>query len=790
MNRDFLLLLIFIPLVLFVFVLIAFLILRKRNQKDKSAALQKLLASNSSSMSSGAMLQKIYTKLITIPIIKRYVYKIRRRLELLHDDDEYTIRNETAKISLRSIIIALVASIVLAYINREDLFMMIVSLIGVLVVIENMTDMMVNKIEDTLLKQQLELFSEVRHAYHETNMVEEALYEASLMEEMEVIVQADKIYEILISAEPELELEKYYDVAPNRFLKAFAGISYLTKEFGDRKVNGISLYLKNMNNITQELQLEILKRDKLDYLFKSLTYIALAPILFIIPLKNWAMNSFESTRDFYEGPGGFLGQLGLLGLIFICYSLLKRIKDNSDRIVVSNDKEEPWQEKIYRLPIIEQFIDHLMPSVTQKEYMKLTRLLKDTNSRQKMEWLYVNRVTWCILGFFASIFIISQVHSITVNNILYSTTSEDNVFGQMSADDKNKGDMLSAFDRYFIKTLAENNELVNAVRKDTKEVAVNKIAQQMIKINNQPLSDESATNIAKRIERKLKFKTVQSTSAKAVIQKAILDSHIDMPRESFAADLANMIFDEAWNEEENTNDSTKGEITLEKIKMCVIKIYNIPLTTEQINNNAERIYEKLKIYSQEYFKWIEIVIALLIAYAMYYMPLVVLKFQKKMRAMEMEDEVMQFQTIILMLMYIERISVEFIIEWLARYANIFKEPLQKCLNNYESGAIEALEELKEDAPYKPFVRIVESLESAVENVALTDAFDELETERSFFQEVRKESNERLINRKAKIGRAVGFAPMVTLFVGYLIGPLIWSSVADMGTYFSQMGSML
>ena len=331
MDQKMLLLLIAVPLVLFVIVLIAFLILQKKNKANKSIALQKMLTSNESALSSGAMLQKIYTKLIRLPIINRYVYKIRRRLELLHDDDEYTIRNETAKIALKGIIYTLVAAIVLTYINREDLFMMIVSLIGVLVVVENLTDMMVNKIEDTLLRQQLELFSEVRHAYHETNMVEEALYEASLLEDMEVVIQADKIYEILISAEPELELEKYYDIAPNRFLKAFAGISYLTKEFGDRKIGGISLYLKNMNNITQELQLEILKRDKLDYLFKSLTYIALAPILFILPLKNWAMNSFESTRDFYEGPGGFLAQLGLLVLIFLSYSLLNRVKDNSDR---------------------------------------------------------------------------------------------------------------------------------------------------------------------------------------------------------------------------------------------------------------------------------------------------------------------------------------------------------------------------------------------------------------------------------------------------------------------------
>ena len=785
MDQKMLLLLIAVPLVLFVIVLIAFLILQKKNKANKSIALQKMLTSNESALSSGAMLQKIYTKLIRLPIINRYVYKIRRRLELLHDDDEYTIRNETAKIALKGIIYTLVAAIVLTYINREDLFMMIVSLIGVLVVVENLTDMMVNKIEDTLLRQQLELFSEVRHAYHETNMVEEALYEASLLEDMEVVIQADKIYEILISAEPELELEKYYDIAPNRFLKAFAGISYLTKEFGDRKIGGISLYLKNMNNITQELQLEILKRDKLDYLFKSLTYIALAPILFILPLKNWAMNSFESTRDFYEGPGGFLAQLGLLVLIFLSYSLLKRVKDNSDRTRAEDEKETPWQERVYRLPIIEQFIDQLMPKSTQKEYVKMRNLLKETNSHMKMEWLYVNRVVWCIAGFFISIFVISQAHAITINNILYSTTSESAVFGQMSDSDKNAGDALSAFDRFFISNLVENNEIIKSVRNESREVAIGKIADQMLYISNQPLSDESATYLAKRVERKLKFKSIQSTSARASIQKAILDSHIEMPTEDFVDQLADMIYEKAW---ENKNDP--GIITLETIKECVIEIYNIPLSTDQAYTNATRVYEKLKIYANEYFKWIEIVLALLIAYAMYYMPVIILMFQRKMRAMEMEDEVMQFQTIILMLMYIERISVEFIIEWLARYANIFKEPLAKCLNNYESGAIEALEELKEDAPYKPFVRIVESLQSAVENVKLTDAFDELEQERAFYQEVRKETNERLVNKKARIGRIIGFAPMVTLFVGYLIGPLIWSSVVDMGTYFSQMGSLL
>ena len=52
-----------------------------------------------------------------------------------------------------------------------------------------------------------------------------------------------------------------------------------------------------------------------------------------------------------------------------------------------------------------------------------------------------------------------------------------------------------------------------------------------------------------------------------------------------------------------------------------------------------------------------------------------------------------------MLMRIERVNVEMILEWLERYANIFKEPISKCVNNYESGPWEALEELKDDISF-------------------------------------------------------------------------------------------
>ena len=187
-------------------------------------------------------------------------------------------------------------------------------------------------------------------------------------------------------------------------------------------------------------------------------------------------------------------------------------------------------------------------------------------------------------------------------------------------------------------------------------------------------------------------------------------------------------------------------------------------------------------------QWYELLLAMVFAIAGYMSPIWLLFFQVKMRQLEMEDEVMQFHTIILMLMRIERVNVEIILEWLERYANIFKPVLSQCINNYEAGAWEALEEMKNDVSYQLFIRIVESLQAAVEKIPIRDAFDELESERDYYQERRKESNNRLISRKAMIGKVIGFAPMICLFVGYLIIPLVFVGFTSMSSSFTSMSS--
>ena len=677
----------------FAMIVIAYLIIRKKIQSSGIREIQKLrVGTEEKKFSSEILYQKLYVKYLKIPFIKRYLLKIRRRLEIINIDDEYLTRKQTSKILTNAILIIIPLTLVIILLTSNNLLLMSFLLVFEIFLADTLINGMVDKIDNKLLKQQINFFSEIRHAYHEYNMVEEAIYQvAQDDEEVEMSRQAEKIYEVLISNDPESELEKYYDIAPNAYLKEFAGVSYLTKEFGDRKVDGASLYLKNLNNITQEMQLEILKRDKLDYVFQSLSLISIVPILFMEPIKNWAVSQFSFTASFYNGKGGMIMQILILILTFVCYLLTRKLKDNGSVNMNTKNTENPWQAKLYKNPLIKKIVDLFIPKEGTKEYRKLQQDMKDAASKDRMEWIYINRLLLCIVTFIASIIIIMYLHHIVIQNVYTDPTTDYDVIGQMSEKQTRTAMELTESD----------NDYINHFRGDT-----------------------------------------------------------------------------SVTEEDIAEEMERGRINDDYLES----------SSDEIQVAAERVLEKIKLVNSENMKWFEILLSMVFAVIAYNTPIWMLKFQAKMRQLEMEDEVMQFQTIILMLMRIERVNVEMILEWLERYANIFKEPISKCVNNYESGPWEALEQLKEDVSYQQFIRIVESLQAAVEKIPIADAFDELDTERDYYQARRKESNERLISRKGMIGRGIGFAPMIVIFVGYLIIPLVFIGMTSMSVSMSGMSS--
>jgi len=673
-----------------VIIMIIYFVLKNKMKSSEYKNIQRLKEGTKQNKFSSEMLfQKLYLTYIKIPFIKRYLMKIRRRLEIINIDDEYNTRKDTSKILTKTLVIIIPVIIITIIIAHKNFLLMTILLLFELFMIDTFIDGSVDKIDNKILKEQLDFFSEIRHAYHEYNMVEEAIYQVSQDDEKDVSRQGEKIYEILISDDPEMELEKYYDIAPNSFLKEFAGISYLTKEFGDRKVDGASLYLKNVNNIAQEMQLEILKRDKLNYVFQSLSVISVVPVLLLEPLKQWAVSNFSFTVSWYQGKAGMIVQMLILLITFVSYTLVRRLKDNGSTEIDTKNTENPWQAKIYKIKPLKKIIDLFIPKQGTKEYRKTVQLLKDAASKLKMEWYYINRITIAIVTFFASLFIFTQLHAIAVNYIYTEPTTDYDIIGGLSEKDKKKADELTK----------QDNIILDKFRG--------------------------------------KLKTTKDEISRAIDK---LDYYKD------------------------AKDAEKEKA-------------------------VDRIYDKLQIVNTEYLQWFEILLAFVFMIAGYMAPMLILMFQVKIRQLEMEDEVMQFQTIILMLMRIERVNVEIILDWLERYSNIFKPQITRCVNNYEAGAWEALEAMKDEVSYTQMIRIIESLQAAVEKIPIKDAFDELDSERDYYQEKRKESNERLIKRKGMIGKAIGFTPMVCLFVGYLIVPLVFIGLTAMDTSFNSMSTL-
>ena len=670
-----------------VIIAIIYYILSKKMQKSEYKRIQKLQqGTKSSAFSSEVMFQKLYLTYVKIPFIKRYILKLRRRLEIINIEDEYATRRDSAKIMTKALCILLPLVVLTIVFTKSNYLLMFILLIFEIFMIDILIESSIDKKDDELLLQQVDFFSEIRHAYHEFNMVEEAIYQVSQDNEKEVSRQGEKIYEILISDDPETELEKYYDVAPNNFLKEFAGLSYLTKEFGDRKVDGASLYLKNVDNITQEMQMEILKRDKLNYVFRSLSFISIAPVLLLEPLKNWAVSNFSFVKNWYYGKSGMIVQILILIITFVSYILVRKLKDNGSVNTKTQNTQNPWQAKVYKNKFLKKIVDLFLPKDGTKEYRKVQELLKDAASPLKMEWLYVNRLALVIVVFIVSLFTFLQLHKVAINYEYTQPTTDYDLIGGLSAKDEAKAMELTKQDNVFLNM----------------------------------------------------FRGKLDTTTKD-IEKAVKNSK-----------------------------------------------YYKDADDDDITTAAERIYKKLQVVNSEYLKWFELLLAFVFSLIAYMAPIWILTFQVKMRQLEMEDEVMQFQTIILMLMRIERVNVEIILEWLERYSNIFKGPITKCVNNYEAGAWEALEEMKNEISYTPMIRIVESMQAAVEKIPIKDAFDELDSEREYYRDKRKESNERLIKKKGMIGKFIGFAPMVCMFVGYLIVPLVFIGLTAMSNSFSSM----
>jgi hypothetical protein len=218
----------------------------------------------------------------------------------------------------------------------------------------------------------------------------------------------------------------------------------------------------------------------------------------------------------------------------------------------------------------------------------------------------------------------------------------------------------------------------------------------------------------------------------------------------------------------------KGEVVLEdELKSEISKENNLrnELVTEKI---VDEVIKRNKKYKKEYFKYYELLICIAISVIAFFTPYLLILYRKKLMLGVMDDEVVQFNSIIYMMMYSDYITVADILEQMEIFAVVFKCTIQECLNEFNSGDIEALERMKEQETNDSFRHLVSNL-IRCDDMPICKAFNEIAADRENYFERRKQEEEFSIQRKADSIKPLAFLPGILVMI-YLIMPVVVMSL--------------
>ena len=143
-------------------------------------------------------------------------------------------------------------------------------------------------------------------------------------------------------------------------------------------------------------------------------------------------------------------QIALIGLTFLSFALTRKLKDNGS-VNVAKNMENPWQAKLYKKKLPKKIVDYFIPKKGTKEYRKNIQLLKDSASKLKMEWLYINRITYAIVAFIVSFVILFSAHKMAINFQFTEPTSDYNLLGTMSESQEKKAIETTEKDNVFLR---------------------------------------------------------------------------------------------------------------------------------------------------------------------------------------------------------------------------------------------------------------------------------------------------------------------------------------------------
>lgn len=228
---------------------------------------------------------------------------------------------------------------------------------------------------------------------------------------------------------------------------------------------------------------------------------------------------------------------------------------------------------------------------------------------------------------------------------------------------------------------------------------------------------------------------------------------------------------------------TEAKVDSETLKNDILQHSEIKNET-YAQEVADYVTKQMDKYYHTYFKFWYIFIALLIGFVTCHIPDLFMMVKKNVIENRKADEVMQFQSLMLVLMHMSGMTTEGILEWMERFSFCFREDIAECRINLRQGEQYALRKMQDQATYEPFVNFIDNL-LAIDKCGVADAFSEIEADKNYNKEDRKEKMNERLESNANLAGIISFIPFATTAALCLVVPVIIYA-ANMMTELNQL----
>ena len=232
----------------------------------------------------------------------------------------------------------------------------------------------------------------------------------------------------------------------------------------------------------------------------------------------------------------------------------------------------------------------------------------------------------------------------------------------------------------------------------------------------------------------------------------------------------------------------KGEYPdIKKVSEALLEEKDVKSST-LAEEAAVLILKRVDLYRAELFGPKDVLLSLIFALIAYGWPGIALLYRKSLVETRIQDEVMQFRSIIHMLKNIPGISVFSLLEEMELFADIFKPSVRQCINEYNISDEKALMRLYDTEKDAGFRRIVDCFLMADE-LGMDDAFEEISAEIENFRENRKLERKVTLDSEGMLGAVLSVLPGGIILFGYLLCPFMVRSMQIFNDYQASISMM-